>query len=237
VTNYTVVTVPGIGEPLALPGGKPNGLLKVFTDALPSRFTSKQFDWRNQYGPVPVWNGHAYDENLEHGTESLVNFIQAQPTPVLLVGYSGGAGLASRAGALNPSNLAAIAMVSNPSRHRADSSAPWWGITGEHLPFGVPLFDIANPADVICCCPENQPLRDFADLSSRFSLADPAAWGRDLLNKAIRGALTNSVVKASLWDWWFAIAYARGYLYDGQHTNWYIPRLPAFAGTVAAALP
>lgn len=233
--QYDVLTVPGIGEAESTTG--PIGMLKGFTDALPARFVEKkQFNWRNQYGPLPVWNGPAYDDNVAAAVSDLVLAIQARTRPTLLVGYSGGAHVASLAAAQNPTNLVAVAFVSNPSRRRGDSPSPFYGITGERPPTNAQVFDIANPADVICCCPESQPLRDFYDITGHFSLADPDAWGKALWAKAVNRQLTNSARRASLSDWWLMIAYARGYMFDGQHTKYYTPKMAGFAATVASAL-
>lgn len=233
MADYVIITSPGIGEPQSL-DGKPIGLLKAITDHLPTRFEKKHFNWRNQFGPVPVWNGTAYNDNLEGATDALVQLVEAQTKPVILAGYSGGAHVVSRAAAANPSGLAGVVTVANPQRRAGDSEAPFWGITGAHVPFSVPLLDLANPADVIPCCPPTNPLRDFYDLAQRFSLADPKAWGKDVLKKASLGLLTNSVREAKPWDWWLAFCYARGYLWDGQHTTWYVERAAPFAATIAS---
>lgn len=233
---YRVITVPGIGEEVS-PDGYPIGMLKLFYDALPSdRFLGDHFNWRNVYGPVPVWNGSAYDDNLAAGVTDLKTRIANSPEPVVLAGYSGGAHLASLA-AVGAENLAGIVIVSGPSRRAGDSNSPFYGITGQHEPYpDVPFWDVANPADVICCCPPDQPLRDFADISRGFSLADPVAWGQAMYAAILGGKTQGAFRHAKLWDWWQAVAYARGYLFDGQHTQWYVPRMPEVAALVASRL-
>ncbi|SRR6266702_2552562 len=233
---YRVVTVPGIGEARSI-DGKTVGTLKYFTDALPAnRFFGNHFNWTNDYGPVPVWNGPAYDKNLAAGTQALKNVISGSKEKVVLVGYSGGAHLASLA-AVGLTNLAAIVLFSNPSRASGDSLSPYFGITGQHSEFPeVPFFDTANPGDVICCCPPNSPLRDFADLSGHFSLVDPISWGQEMYAAILAGKDEGLFPHAKLDDWLSALAYARGYLFDGQHTRWYLKQLPAVAAIVAHRL-
>lgn len=233
---YRVITVPGIGEAPSM-DGKPVGTLKYFTDALPAnRFIGNHFNWTNSYGPVPVWNSPAYDKNLIAGTEALKNVIKASKEKVVLTGYSGGAHLASLA-AVDSTNLAAIVLFSNPSRRTGDSIAPHYGITGQHGPFPiVPFYDVANPADVICCCPQNSPLRDFADLSGHFSLVDPISWGQEMYSATLSGKEQGAFPHAKLNDWLEALAYVRGYLFDGQHTRWYLNQLPVVAANVASRL-
>lgn len=233
---YRVITVPGIGEEVST-DGKPIGMLKLFYDALPAnRFLGEHFNWRNTYGPVPVWNGPAYDQNLAAGVADLEVHIRNSPEPVVLVGYSGGAHVASLA-AVGSENLAGIVLFSNPSRRVGDSTAPFYGITGQHADFPeVPLWDVANPLDVICCCPPDQPLRDFADISRGFSLSDPIAWGQAMYAAILTGKSQGAFQHAQLWDWWQAIGYARGYLFDGQHNKWYMPQMPVVAADVASRL-
>ncbi|AEV52273.1 hypothetical protein [Nocardia phage NBR1] len=239
-----VITVPGIGE-LATP--LPSGMLKNITDHLdPLDFALEQFNWQNEYGPVPVWNGRDYQSNLDQAVSDLCARLITVGIEVghrvVPMGYSGGAHVLSlalerleRAG--TPIPMPAIVMVSNPSR-RADDPTMFpgipgrYGITGQHgrFPMGAALIDVSNPADVICSCPPPpHPLRGFADISRHFSLADPVRWGVETLETAKRGQFQNAWRLSSLPSWWDAVALARGYLFDGQHTNWYVPRLAAVA--------
>lgn len=248
-TGYIVLTVPGIGEQS---GELPQGMLANLTRALPRRFVSHQHNWHNTYGPVPVWDGASYARNVEAAVTALTNAVNAYLRnthyAVILVGYSGGAHVASMAltrlaaQGRTSRELPAAVMVSNPSRRLGDSAGPpsRWGITGQHgsFPQGMKLFDVSNPVDVICNCPAPPfPLRGFSDLSGHFSLADPVSWGRQLLETAQRGQLQNAWRLSSLSAWWDATALGRGYLFDGQHTTWYVPRLPAVAAQLDAWLP
>lgn len=222
MTDWNVITVPGIGEASNV---TPIGLLSLLCNHLPANYTAQQFNWRNQYGPVPVWNGTAYDTNVKAAEADLMALIAAREN-VILCGYSGGAAVVSRVLArLSTTNkVKGAIIVANPLRAEGDSAAPGFGVSGQHKPFaaGLKFIDIANPQDVIPCCPPstNFPVRQFAQLTDHFSLAEPRPWGEELFRDIQQGALGNAPGN-SLHDWWLAFAYLRGYLYDGQHTKWY----------------
>lgn len=258
--EYVVITVPGIGEAASAPdpgiglalglGGYPTGMLANITRKLPKRFTARQFNWQNKYGPVPVWDGASYTRNKDAAVAALVGAVATilvdTHYAVILVGYSGGAHVASEALTrlhnldYTGDDLPAAVMVANPTRGRHDSPvSSRWGITGEHgaFPFAMRLIDVANPQDVICCCPAPpHPLRAFSDLTNGFSLADPVTWGRELVEKARQGRFQNAHRHGQAPVWWDAVALGRGYLFDGQHTQYYVSRLPGVA-TQLTALP
>lgn len=235
MTRYSVITIPGIGEPKSI-DGRPVGMLANITSHLdPAVFEARQFDWSNSYGPVPTWDGAAYQTNLNAAKDDLGRVFTDSRDPVVAIGYSGGAHLLSLTAPL-AANLALIVMVSNPSRREGDSEAPFYGVTGQHDDFPAPLIDIANPADVICCCPPKLPIRGFSDLTKRFSLADPITWGRSLAVEVVTNQVQGSLRRAGVKDWAAAAAYARGYLIDQQHTGWYVPRLPEVAAQITQML-
>ncbi|QUD15861.1 hypothetical protein [Nocardia phage KYD2] len=239
-----VITVPGIGE-LATP--MPSGMLKNVTDHLdPLGFQLEQFNWQNTYGPVPTWNGRDYDQNLNEAVTDLTNRIIHLGIElghrIVPMGYSGGAQVLSivlerlaRAG--TPVDIPAAVMLSNPVRRADDPTmVPGipgrYGVAGAHaaFPANMALVDLANPVDVICSCPPPPyPIRGFADLSRHFSLADPVRWGVQLVEQAKRGQFQNAWRLSSLPSWIDSVALARGYLYDGQHTTWYVGRGRAVA--------
>lgn len=245
--TYTVLTVPGIGEPASV---TPSGMLANLTKQLPERFDCYQFNWQNTYGPVPRADGASYGRNKALAVTAVTNRINAlltTGTQVILVGYSGGAHVASEAltrmawQGRTSKHLPAAVMVSNPLRGRNDGALATtrYGIAGEHgtFPLGMKLFDLANPVDVICQCPPPpHPLRSFTDLTEHFSLSDPLAWGTDLVTRANTGRWQNAWRLSSLPSWWDAVALARGYAFDGQHTNWYVPRLPELGRRLAVSL-
>lgn len=236
---YYVVTVGGIGEQHT---EEPSGMLKYVTDHLdPMKFICRQFNWQNSYGPVPVWNSAAYEDNMAAAANRLaahlISLSIEQGHRVVPMGYSGGAHVLStalemlqRAG--TPIDIPAAVMLSNPVRNQWDNTliaAPpgRYGVAGQHglFPAGIDVIDLGNPKDVICSCPPPpHPVRAFGDLTRHFSLADPVRWGQQLLSHAEQGRWQNGWMLSSLPSWFDAVALARGYLFDGQHTTWYIPR-------------
>jgi len=248
---YHVVTVGGIGEQHT---PEPSGMLRHVTEHLnPLRFFSEQFNWQNTYGPVPVWNGAAYADNMATAAARLAAHISSligQNRRVVPMGYSGGAHVLSTAltmlerDGVTRSDIPAAVMLSNPVRSPHDPTivtghAGRYGVAGVHgaFPRGMTLVDLANPVDVICSCPPPPyPVRGFADLSQHFSLADPVRWGVELLAAVKAGRLQNGWKLSSLPAWFDAVALVRGYLYDGQHTSWYIPRAIQAADVLKSAL-
>lgn len=248
MTNeYLVITVPGIGEQA---NAQPWGMLKNLTDKLPSpKFRAEQFNWQNSYGPVPVWDSQSYDRNIAAATTALVKhltylaYTASADTSLVLAGYSGGAQVASMAmtqiGDANNTvvldKLDAIVMVANPLRRHTDSAISKdlrYGLAGQHggFPLGPRLFDLANPQDCICATPPPpHPLRSFKDLSEHFSLVDPVDWGVQTAQAVSTGTWQNGYKFSSLPAWWDAAALMRGYLWDGQHTTWYLPHFAALA--------
>lgn len=252
MTNeYLVITVPGIGEQAS---EQPWGMLKNLTDKLPApKYTAVQFNWQNSYGPVPVWDSQSYDRNIAAATAALVAYLATAATAghrIVLAGYSGGAQVASMAltqlrdigNTFVMDHLAAIVMVANPLRRHTDSAISQdvrYGLAGLRgdFPPGVRLFDLANPRDCICATPPPpHPLRSFKDLSEHFSLVDPVDWGVETAQAVSTGTWQNGYKFSSLPAWWDAAALMRGYLWDGQHTTWYLPHFAALANQLDAYL-
>ncbi|RYF57962.1 MAG: PE-PPE domain-containing protein, partial [Comamonadaceae bacterium] len=176
----SVLVCRGIGEPL------PSPMLANVTRLLDrKRFVVKEIPWRAQYGPVPAALGSSYDKSLDTGRTMLLKAIAADPNPVILLGYSGGAALAGNVAAeiaqgKHPElEVRGAALLSDPLSPRV-INRDGWGIAGSRwIGGGFPVWHMSDPADVIARCPANSPLRTLADQSAAFSLADPVAWGAD----------------------------------------------------------
>jgi len=255
MTQYLVITVPGIGEQSS---PTPWGMLANLTDHLPAtKFASVQFNWQNTYGPVPSWDGAAYETNKSAAVSALVARVEkeldSQERSIVLVGYSGGAQVASEALAILANRhfedwallkrLPAAVMVANPVRLHTDSRVSKdvrYGLAGKHalFPPKTHLIDVANPRDGICATPPPpHPLRGFTDLSKRFSLMDPVTWGVETFQAVSTGQWQNGYNFSTAQAWWDAVALLRGYIYDGQHTSYYVPKLPAIAAQLDRYLP
>ncbi|MBE7193774.1 MAG: hypothetical protein INR66_14985, partial [Gordonia polyisoprenivorans] len=58
-----------------------------------------------------------------------------------------------------------------------------WGVAGRRPVWGTNARSWVCPHDIICRAPGDSPVRTFADQSAAFSIADPAAWGKDILSR------------------------------------------------------
>lgn len=165
-----------------------------------------------------------------------VNRLRAEvlrsPEPAILAGYSLGALVVSDFLEQATGNLmvlpeiAAVVNIANPARHRSQSyglPSFGYGLDGEHGVWpDAPVFEIANPVDMITSAPDLSPWRQLAIALRQTSLADPwrtATAFLDSLDDMHRLSLGENWTDP---QWWRAYAEApawlRGYLFDGQHT-------------------
>lgn len=237
-----VLILPGTGH-----GRNADGISRAFADALdPARFEPRIVAYPAEYGtPRP------YAESRRLGRQALLNAIPPRRRYVF-AGYSQGAGIAGdlardvvehMPGAI-ADHLVGCALIADPLRpagagmpHRPPASG--YGIAGQRrvYPVSVPMWWAAADGDPITALPAGNPLRSVADLSEWWSLAGPAEvarWGEDLVDKARRGVYQQWWSPANWRTWGGAVAYARGYLWDGRHTDDYLRHghVQALADTV-----
>ncbi|MGW6698827.1 DUF3089 domain-containing protein [Nocardia sp. NPDC055049] len=234
-----VLILPGTGFP------RGDGVSTAFADALdPSRFNPLIVTYPAEYGTP-----RSYAESRRIGRRAL---LAARPVrrPFVLAGYSQGAGIAGdlareivehMPGAV-ADHLVGCALIADPLRpitggqpHR--TLAGGYGIAGERPIYGVPTWWAAAPGDPITALPVGNPLRSIADLSEWWSLAGPdeiARWGADLVEKCRAGTYQRWWSLDNWRTWAGAMAYARGYLWDGRHTTDYLVHghVQALADTV-----
>lgn len=227
-----VITVPGTGEPSSI-HGRPIGMLQAVTSLLDTtKFDCYQLDYPSSYGPFPIPNGIDYARSVRTGIDNLVARIRATDRRVGLIGYSQGSAVISRllehiaAGEYPDLEIEFAALIANPERAdeiSIDYRAGGSGIAGPHgdWPSHIPVIDVSNPDDPICCCPEDSPLRSFADLTAEFSFVDPIKWGRMLIARA-----TYAHVAQDWWNipakrrWSRALNDALNYAVRGEHTSY-----------------
>lgn len=179
----------GIGEPLH------TGLLS----RLPGLLAADHIDlpWTAQYGPVgregPA--GESFERSLAAGTRLLR--AELDRGPAIVVGYSGGAALAGNLAKTGHRNLVAVGLVADPLD---PGTARTHGIAGRRPITGPPVHRLRNLDDVICSCPADSPLRAIADTSAAFSLADPAAWGRDVLARLAARQVASILVQPAVYQ-------------------------------------
>lgn len=222
-----VLILPGTGFP------RGDGISTAFADALdPARFNPLIVTYPAEYGtPRP------YAESRRLGRWALLDALPVRRSYVL-AGYSQGAGIAGDVardivehmpGAV-ADHLVGCALIADPLRpagagmpHRPP--APGYGIAGTRDVPTVPTWWAAADGDPITALPPGNPLRSVADLSEWWSLAGPAEavrWGEDIVEKCRTGTLQRWWSPAHWRSWAGAMAFARGYLFDGRHTTDYL---------------
>lgn len=229
-----VLFLPGTGH-----GGGGDGITEDFLSRLDrDRFTPIIVGYPATFGG----RDEPYASSKVSGRMALIEAIRASFNKVVIGGYSQGAVIAGdlareiSQGQHPELEVVGVALI-------ADGRRPWnagipgqpvtegYGIVGERTvhedlrqwPF--PVFWAAAMGDPITALPAGNPLRSVADLVEWFSLRSPAdtqRWATEMLVTASNG-------KAQAWwqpqhwrSWNSAIAYARGYLFDGRHTRAYI---------------
>ncbi|AXH45984.1 lysin B [Gordonia phage KimmyK] len=199
-----LVTVCGIGE---VPG---QDLLGQLRRALPE-FEHVLVEWSASYGFVNPRRdpfGPAFTRSMADGIARTRAALDGGLA--VAAGFSGGAAVLGHVAQAGHPNLVGAGLVSDPFH-------PDGGIAGHRLiPTTVPVRWETNPRDVICACPDDSPLVEFAKVSAAFSLGDPAGWGLDVLTKLragrLHGAFRSWNVFAELARYNRAITGAAGYL-------------------------
>lgn len=235
-----VLILPGTGH-----GRNADGISRAFADALdPARFEPRIVQYAAAYGGLDM----PYAQSRLTGRRALLEAMSGRP--FMLAGYSQGAGIAGdlaveiaryMPGAI-ADNLVACALIADPYRDLGAGMPDWpsatgYGIAGQRPTSGVPTWWAAAEGDPITALPAGNPLRSVADLSEWWSLAGPAEvarWGEDLVDKCRAGVYQRWWSPANWQTWGGAMAFARGYLWDGRHTDDYLRRghVQALADTV-----
>lgn len=236
-----VLILPGTGH-----GRTGDGISLAFADALdPTQFEPRIVPYPAEYGtPRP------YADSRRLGRSALLDALTSTRRPCVFAGYSQGAGIAGdlaaeiamkMPGAIGD-HLVGCALIADPLRpagagmpHRPP--APGYGIAGTRDVPTVPTWWAAAEGDPITALPPGNPLRSVADLSEWWSLAGPAEvvrWGEDIVEKCRAGTLQRWWSPAHWRSWAGAMAFARGYLWDGRHTTDYVVHghVQALADTV-----
>lgn len=220
---------------LFLPGtGHPNGGDGV-TEEFLRHLDKKRFRPRIVRYPAEFgFQGAAYADSRAAGRQALITAIRQTDNLVVLGGYSQGAVIAGDLAdeiseGLHPElEVLACALIADGRRPagtatpgRGDRPPRGYGIVDQRtVGYRVPTWWAAAEGDPITALPAGNPLRTVADLAEWFSLRSPAdaqRWGADMLDKIIRGRLQPWWSPQRWRDWNGALAYARGYLYDGRH--------------------
>lgn len=200
----------------------------------PIRFAPRFVWYPAQYGGLGF--DEPYYDSRAAGRAALLDAIRATPNRVVIAGYSQGAAIVGDVAAEigrgeHPDlEVLAAAMIADPGRPRGAgipgrAAASGYGISGERPIVGMPAYWAANEGDPITALPVGNPLRSLADITEYFSLrsiADAQRWAQNMIARARLGQWQNWWSPANWRDWGGAIAYARGYLFDGRHTDDYL---------------
>jgi len=184
----------------------------------------------------------SYEVSRAAGAAAVYEALDALPsgTPVILSGYSQGAVVAGDVAAdifmrqLSQYNVVAVALIADGYRPSGVGLVPTgltmaegYGIAGQRdtAAYGVPTFWVSAWGDPIASLPAGNPLRTVADLVGWYSLKTPADavnWGAKMLDAVVAGRLQDWWAPWKWAGWAGALAFARGYLFDGRHTLDYI---------------
>ncbi|MFI8976851.1 hypothetical protein ACIGO9_28490 [Nocardia asteroides] len=211
------------------PGGDP--VTEAFARRLdPELFRVSYIGYPASYGGA----GMPYAESVRIGKWALADAIDVSPNPVLLAGYSQGAGiagdLASEIGAGMWPNLEVVgaALIADPLRpagHRIGEDPGGYGVAGERFIDSMPVWHAAASRDPITALPRGSMLRSLADFTAYWSMSSPQAmirWGQSILDAAAQRRMQR---------WWSPINWietadvtrqASAYLFEGRHTDAYI---------------
>lgn len=183
-------------------------------------------------------SGVSETESRRQGVANLVAAIRATSDLVVISGYSLGALVVSdflsakATGSYADCEVSAVVNMANPDRQAGMSyglPSSGFGIDGQHKTWpDIPVYEIANPSDLITSAPADSPWRILADKIRQCSATTVEAWLNNLLAQLDGQQAIQA--QAHLFDvaWWEAYAqapgWAYGYLIGGQHTNHYFDR-------------
>ncbi|QDQ97959.1 PE-PPE domain-containing protein [Tomitella fengzijianii] len=221
MTAYTVIRCRGIGEP-----STGRTMLHNVTDQLPrDHYKPIELPWSAEYGPVPDPAGQSFDDALADGRRMLLSAIRGADNPVILLGYSGGAMLAGNVAdeigrGEHPDIIAklnAVGLVADPAQPIGQADNGSFGVTGSRDINLILTRWVWDERDPIPCTPTRSPLRTLADQSAAMSIADPYAWGADLIDRLLRAKW-----QPSAWDWLDLIGTARRYNHAIDQARYYL---------------
>lgn len=175
MTDLRIITCRGIGESMT------ENLLSRVVAHFPNT-EHVELPWEATYGAV---GGNLLGRSFAQATEWGENLLlmELDKGPALVFGYSGGAELAGNVAYRGHPHLIGTGLVADPSSPRMTDNDKF-GIRGERgAVYKSEVTWIGNEDDVICSCPEDSPLRAFAQASEGFSLADPEFFTRSVLKQ------------------------------------------------------
>lgn len=234
-TKITVLMLAGTGFPTA-----PDPISADFLAHLdPGWFDTRVVPYPASFGGLE----DSFEESKRLGAAALYEAMNEYPagTPLVLAGYSQGAciagDVAKDVAELNMGevyNVVAAALIADGYRPQGAGLTPpglslaeGYGIAGQRTisPVRFPTFWVSAWGDPIASLPAGNPLRTVADLAGWYSIKTPEdalLWGAKMLDAVAQGRLQDWWAPWKWEGWAGALAFARGYLWDGRHTTDYI---------------
>lgn len=232
--KIVVLSLSGTGFP---DPARPDPIIADFHAKLDkSRFEPRVVGYPATFGGAEP----SYEVSRAAGARALYAALDvlAPGTPVIVSGYSQGAVIAGDVAAeiviedLFRYNLAAVALIADAYRPAGEGLAlsgiplaQGYGIAGQRRIPLVPTWWVSAWGDPISALPAGNPLRSVADLVGWYSLRSPAEithWGAKMLDAVVAGRLQDWWAPWKWAGWNGALAFARGYLFDGRHNADYI---------------
>lgn len=192
------------------------------------RFSFQYVDFPADFG----LNGYSYDESVAQGVSQLRAAVDDSPNEVLIGGYSQGADVAGEMGRmyargeLQGLSIRGVILIADPWRPEGVDGVGGSGIRGSRGMDDMPVLWCSNPGDPITALPDGNPLRSVADIATFMAASvDPVRqfqlWAQ-VTDAARRGRLQRWWDIKNWMSWRGALAYARGYCFDGRHTTDYV---------------
>ncbi len=237
MTKTVILMLPGTGYN----AGQPDPISADFL----ARFDSSQYEARVISYPASFGGTEpSFEVSRTKGAEAVYDALDSLPegTPVVLAGYSQGAVIMGdiardiNVHELAQYNVRACGLIADGYRPEGIGLVPpgdtqglaeGYGIAGQRL---IPqsrfrTYWVSAWGDPIASLPAGNPLRTVADLVGWYSLRTPAdivTWGSKMLDAVVSGRLQDWWAPWKWAGWAGALAFARGYLFDGRHTADYI---------------
>lgn len=225
------------------------------TDDFLSHFPDELYDKRFVAYPADFGKAMSFAESRAAGIQAMRDAVDALPgsTPIVLAGYSQGAVIQGDfarwvvdMGAVT--NVVACALIADGLRPQGVGLVPpgeslglaeGYGIIGQRLVPAdrFPTYWVSAWGDPISALPEGNPLRTLGDLVQWMNLSSPTAeylWVQHMIDTVKSGRLQDWWAPWKWAGWNGALAFLRGYLVDGRHTNDYI--LHDYTRTIANAV-
>ena len=202
-----IVTVRGTGEPTA--GNMCSGVVRGFENVI-------ELVYRPEIRPIGMLT---YAESTA-GCRAALRRIDAQGEDYIIVAFSLGAAAAGDFVMIDrPKHCKGIILLADPLRDRkqcATKGVPVnsYGVAGERLITGIPVFSFAIPDDPITSCPSDNGMRTVAN----------AVTGR---NQPMNPRCYWDAIYTFTWLWKYAAA--------GRHAAYGAERMPGDARTYIQA--